>query len=605
MAHVKQIVGLDLGTRTVRAAWVTLRNGAPLVTRTEQMVLPLDTQEPNALILAWLQRLGLAGGFCAIGLPGANTVFQTGRLAPSDPRTPKQAADMELATFSEMAGDAMRCSVVDCEWLPGTRLYLMAMARPAMVEQALSALAPIQLKAADLVPVPVAAFNALDPLASPHDAPYLYINIGHNQTDLAIGSPKSLLFSRTVAMGGKNFTEAIARTTKCSIQQAEVQKHRDGSLEADSPYGAILKPLADRLVSQIASSVGVYRGSFRDPSFAIGQIVLSGGGAQLRGLMEAIRAKFEIPVIPASSLPGAVSTGGADSMFSAMGAKGVPALGTFDVAIGLAISAYEAGEANLSLLPASMREEVIFREKKPYWIAAAALGALTLGIFAFSVVHAVNLETARKDKESDRLKKFEKLDKQIQQIKDQNAALRTRVGPLMRLLENGPRMRLALSLASNSLGGPEDWISMICEEHMYRDPDGKSIDAKKGKPSTKNTKGNKDKERPLLFLPGFRGGIRPAPVEQPGPSNEFAIVEADVGARFDVYIVEGYTPDVSLSTVRDMISRLRTSPDVASVDLLSDDRVLPPTLPDVEDDNVELDVRDMRRFVLRLELKRP
>ena len=172
----------------------------------------------------------------------------------------------------------------------------------------------------------------------------------------------------------------------------------------------------------------------------------------------------------------------------------------------------------------------------------------------------------------------------------------------MHLLENGPRMRLALSLAANSLGGPEDWISMICEEHMYRDPDGTA--AKKPKPSARNTKGGRNRELPPLFLPGFRGGIRSAPVEQPGPSNEFAVVEADAGAAFDVYIVEGYTPDVSLSSVRDMIARLRTSPDIAAVDLLSDDRVLPPTIPDVDDENVELDVRDMRRFVLRLELKR-
>ena len=144
---------------------------------------------------------------------------------------------------------------------------------------------------------------------------------------------------------------------------------------------------------------------------------------------------------------------------------------------------------------------------------------------------------------------------------------------------------------------------MICEEHMYRDPDGTVGAPRKGRPSTKNTKGAR--ERPPLFLPGFRGGIRSAPVELPGPSNEFAVVEAPEGAKFDVYIVEGYTPDVSLSSVRDMIARLRTSPDIASVDLLSDDRVLPPTIPDVEDDNIELDVRDMRRFVLRLELKRP
>ena len=592
MAHVKQIVGLDIGTRTVRAAWMTLRGGSPRVIRTEQMVLPVDAQDTNALILTWLQRLGLAGGFCAIGLPGAHTVFQTGRLAPNDPRTPKQAADMELATFSEMAGDAMRCSMVDCEWDPGTRLYLMAMARPSMVENALSALTPIQLKAADLVPVPVAVFNALDPLAGPHDAPYLYVNIGHQQTDLAIGCPKTLLFSRTVSMGGKSFTESISRQAKCTIQQAEVQKHRDGSVEPDSPYGVFLRPLAERLLSQVSAAVGVYRGAFRDPSFAIGQIVLSGGGAQLRGLADMFRAKFEIPVVFASDLPGASA------------AKDVSSFGTYDVAVGLARTAYEAGEANLSLLPASMREEIIFREKKPYWIAAGIVGALTLAAFAFSVVHAVNRETARIDKVQSRLRKFEKFNKEIEQMRAGNEAMRQRAAPLVRLLENGPRMRLALSLASNAVG-PDDWISMVCEEHMYQAPE--QAAGKKGrKPTSQSSKkGEKAEEKkPILFLPGFRGGLRAAPVEKPRPVEESTVVEAVESSPFDVYIVEGYTPDVSLASIRDMILRLRTAPEVESVDLLSDDKVLPPSLPDVPDD-ISLDVPDMRRFVLRVELKRP
>ncbi|MGI6494542.1 MAG: pilus assembly protein PilM [Kiritimatiellia bacterium] len=608
MAHVKQIVGLDLGTRTVRAAWVTLRGGTPQVLRVEQMVLPADAQEPNDLILAWLKRLGLAGDFCAIGLPGAHTVFQTGRLAPNDPRTPRQAADMELATFNEMAGDTMRCSVVDCEWSPGTRLYLMAMVRPAMAEQAIAALDPIQLRAADLVPVPVAVFNALDPLAGPHDAPFLYINIGHLQTDLAIGSSKCLLFSRTVAMGGKAFTDAISRQAKYTVQQAEVLKHRDGSLDPDSPCGAILKPVADRLVSQIASAVGVYRGSFRDPGFAIGQIVLSGGGAQLRGIAGLIGAKFDLPVLSANDLADARPSPGAPPRTRYRLPAGNCPLASYDVAIGLALTAYEAGEANLSLLPSNMREEIIFREKKPYWIAAAALLTLTLGIFAFSVVHAVHLANTRMEEESKRLKKYERIDNEIAQIKAGNEALRKRVEPLMRLLENGPRMRLALSLAANAIG-PNDWISMICEEQAYLSQEPAA--GKKAKAKAPPKKGRKnaapdagEAERPLLFLPGFRGGIRPAPPETPGDEDEFTVVEAEPGSPFDVFIVEGYTPDVSLASIQEMVRRLLTAPEVKSVDLLSDALVRPPSLPEVPDD-IALDVPNHRRFVLRMELERP
>ena len=57
-----------------------------------------------------------------------------------------------------------------------------------------------------------------------------------------------------------------------------------------------------------------------------------------------------------------------------------------------------------------------------------------------------------------------------------------------------------------------------------------------------------------------------------------------------------------------MIQRLKTAARVRQVDLLSDDRVLPPTLPEelrelLRNQNVVLP--HMRRFVIRLEVSLP
>ena len=109
MPRVRQIVGLDLGTRNVRAVWVQLQNGAPRVFRAEKMELPLEGGDAVKLTRAWLEQLGLLHGFASVAIPGTQLVFQPGRLTPEDPRTPRQAADMELLRFNDMVGETMVC----------------------------------------------------------------------------------------------------------------------------------------------------------------------------------------------------------------------------------------------------------------------------------------------------------------------------------------------------------------------------------------------------------------------------------------------------------------------------------------------------------------
>jgi hypothetical protein len=59
-----------------------------------------------------------------------------------------------------------------------------------------------------------------------------------------------------------------------------------------------------------------------------------------------------------------------------------------------------------------------------------------------------------------------------------------------------------------------------------------------------------------------------------------------------------------LTTVKAMIQNLETATRVRKVDLLSDDRVLPPSHPaELQEQGVQLP--NMRRFVIRLEVSPP
>ncbi|MBP5321398.1 MAG: hypothetical protein J6334_10455 [Kiritimatiellae bacterium] len=149
---------------------MTMHGETPVVTRTESLALPADEEDPHKLISTWVDSLGLAKHFCAISLPGTQAVFQSGRVMPNDPRDPEEVARMDIAQFSEMAGDEMVHDVFAFEPAaePNAKRYIMSMARPAAIQEAIQAAKLNHIRPADLVAAPVALFNAVEHWSFPH-----------------------------------------------------------------------------------------------------------------------------------------------------------------------------------------------------------------------------------------------------------------------------------------------------------------------------------------------------------------------------------------------------------------------------------------------------
>lgn len=575
------MIAIDVGARSVRAVWVSLRGSTPVVTRVEPFALPLDEEEPHKLISSWIDKLGLTKHFCVIALPGAQAVFQSGRIMHSDPRTPEQVAAMDIAQFNEMAGDAMSHDVFAFEppFEMGVRRYIMSMARPSVVAAAIREAELNHLRPADLIAAPVALFNAMEAFAGDHDEPWCYVNIGHTQTEVAVGLKTGLLFARSIPIGGKLFTEAVSQTTGLSPVQAEVRKHVDCGLRETDACFESLRAAADRWISQFNACMGVYRSQFQDRKFNTARLVITGAGAQLKGFKEYLAVKMAIPVVTAAELPNVPDAYR-------------PHIGVYDLAFGLAITAMHAGTTYLSLLPSDLKDEVIFREKKPWWIVAAVLLTGSMALYSATGVYLLQRDGAQLDEEREQLRRRELIDKHIQDIKTLGAQVLTNSVPLSGLLMNGPLAREVLSLVASTVD-PNDWITLFCDEKIYN--------PKEQDVATAATTAAAAVRNPFSL---FRT-IRPSaatPVATPADKKEASAKKELVDALATVFIVEGYTSDPSLKSVREMIGRLKTSPEIARVDLRSDDKVLAPTgIPELEAEKVP----NFRRFVIQIEVKRP
>lgn len=581
MAKPKQIIALDAGSHTLQALWLQMRGNKPVVTRTESFAMPLEEENPNALIQQWSTKKGVAKHFCRMALQGDRTVFQGGKIPHNDPRTAEQVAEMDIAQFNEMAGDEMEHDVADYELNnePGMRRYLMAMARPSEIEKAIHETVQMNVRPADLTPSPVALFNALESFAPEHAEPWCYINIGDKQTDVAIGTKAGLLFARTISVGGKIFTDAVVTETGLPFSQAEIRKQSEcGLSEADACFESLRKA-SDRWLAQFNACLGVYRSQFSEQKLAlIPRIVLSGGGARLKGLKQYITAQLSIQTLNSSELPNIPPSYKEHA-------------GLYDIAYGLALSATKSAITKLSLLPEDLKDEVIFRAKKPWWVATALLMFTAMGLYSATGVYMLKRDGKLLADEQTRLKKREFIDTRISQLKSMESMVLTNSVPLAHLLMNGPISREVLTLVCSSVD-PDDWVTLFCDENIYnpeeQDKPDKSAATAAGTP-----------RNPFSLFRSMKQA-KPKPVKK---KEGEPVVHKDLVENLDqVFIVEGYTPNPSLKTVREMIDRLKTSPEIVRVDLRSDDQVLAPTgIPELEEEQIP----DFRRFVIEIEVHRP
>ncbi len=592
MAKNKTFVGLDFGTYSIKAVWASVGEGGVSFPRAEELQIPPETQDPVRFLTPWLEKQGLPKALCATALPGAQVVFQSVLLPPEDPRTPEEAAETESASFSEMAAESMEYGLSSTTQKDGSRRMLLGMVRPGIIGQGLDSAEMFGLRLCELAPSPVALYNGLVQNLLPGEGAALFVSIGHGSTDVAVGTAEGLLFSRTFAVGGKSFSDAVARSAKVSELQAERLKKTEGSLVPGTPQEGALRPVANLWISQLKSSISVYRGQFKDAGMEIRRVLLAGGGARLDGLDRLVSDELGLPV----AIPEAGS--------------GLPVGGpAFATACGLALSAVERMACPLSLFPKSLKNEIVFREKKPWWIAAGIAAVLALGLFIVHAVRGISRERAEVAEETARIQLLQKINSSYEALRSAEEETRGLAAPVRKLLEGGPTAREVVRLIANSIH-PDDWITLFCDEASYV-PDEVLL-------------AEKDKEMSKVKSRFGAGPLRiaaptvkkPAPAQPPkpiakkgrkgakGPETPAPAAKAKPAApeTFSAFIVEGYTPYLDLRTVRDLVNRLRESPLVHWADVLHDDKVLPaPILGDVE--ITESMVGGLSRFVLRIEVE--
>lgn len=157
--------------------------------------------------------------------------------------------------------------------------------------QRVSALTKLNVRALE-----VETFSLVRALVGRDLTPTALINFGHISSTVAIVDKGKLRLSHNLNRGSHDLTRALERGLGVTIERAEAMKRDIGlsAKEEEREIASIMAPLIETLFADIDTVIRNYN---RKSPRKIQKINLTGGGSQLKGIIEVAATRFGVEVL--------------------------------------------------------------------------------------------------------------------------------------------------------------------------------------------------------------------------------------------------------------------------------------------------------------------
>lgn len=174
-------------------------------------------------------------------------------------------------------------------------VLVVAVARN-MVDQFQSVLEKAGLEVAGLETESIAQARSLLPERE-EGKTHLIVDIGDRRTSFLVAIGNTPCFTSSIPLSSQMITDAISKELKISFEEAESMKIKYGlgSLAMKSPLFKAAEPILENFAVEIDRSVNFYLSNLAY-SAAIDDIVLCGGGANMKGLLPYLTKRLNQPI---------------------------------------------------------------------------------------------------------------------------------------------------------------------------------------------------------------------------------------------------------------------------------------------------------------------
>jgi type IV pilus assembly protein PilM len=303
----KKLVGLKIGASQVAAARV-VNNGEPQLVQVAREELDSgivvggelrDVEELAQVLRRFFRTHKLPRQNVRIGISNNRVGVRTFEIAgiPDE----KQLANAIKYRAQETLPIPVEEAVLDYQILGERtdeegvlhRRVLLVVAYRDLIDRYAAACkkAGIRLVGIDLEAFAILRALAPPPTPEPTTSAIVVVSVGHDRTTFAVSDGQACQFTRVVEWGGRSLDEAIARTLDLSPSEAQPIKLALSLAEVSTPAGLTseqaeqvresVRRAVHNFARELVSSLQFYQS--QHGSLGIGEIVLTGGTAQLPG----------------------------------------------------------------------------------------------------------------------------------------------------------------------------------------------------------------------------------------------------------------------------------------------------------------------------------
>ncbi len=389
----QRVVGLDIGSSAVRAVELTVGDGSkPVLEAFGQVglrtgvVVDGEVRDPHAVVHA-LRRLWQEGGFTEkrvrVGVAGLRAItreLDMPLIPPDELNDAVRFRADEVVPFP-IEQTAISSKVIaqyaDSEGAQTLRV-LVAAAHRDLVDSLVSVVLDAGLEPENIDLNTAALVRCLH---DPHDtdAPEAIVSVGAGLTLVVVHEMGVLQFVRTIDLGGEAITRSIASALDLPFVDAEALKRKlDQSGVTDVRARNATAEAVDELVVEIRNSVRFFSSlPGRSP---VGQVLVTGGGAQVARFLPRLQQELDVPVRAASPLS-AIDTG----KLPISPEQAATIEPTLAVPVGLALP--ESSGRPFNLLPPEISERVAARKlRRQLRVGALGLVVLIAGLSGWRVL---------------------------------------------------------------------------------------------------------------------------------------------------------------------------------------------------------------------------
>lgn len=257
-------------------------------------ILRYSDQDIATLVTDLVRESNVTTRDAAITIPAAAAFITTISFPRSFEKDVAQAVPYEARKYvpipiSEVLLEWM--VLEDIETREEISVLLVAVPREVVEKfRRVANLAKLTLRALEVEP-----FSMARALVGYDNTPTLLINLGHQSTTLVFVDRGLIRMAHTISRGSQEITRSLERGLGVTSERAETMKREVGLSERieEREITSVMMPLLDTLFAEIDRLISIYH---RRAPRKIQKVNITGGGANMKGIVEFAASKFGLEV---------------------------------------------------------------------------------------------------------------------------------------------------------------------------------------------------------------------------------------------------------------------------------------------------------------------